>query len=338
MYTIREAAHRSGVSIPLLRAWERRYGIVRPERTASGYRLYDDAALERLRTMRRLVSDGWTPSTAAAAILSGTAIELPDEAPTGATRGTTPDATLDGTPATAADRGATADHIERFVDAAIDFDAVRLEGVLDAMFAVGTFETVADAYLLPALVAIGNAWADGRLGVGGEHAASHAVLRRLGAAFQAAGRPGPADGAVLVGMPPTVRHELGALAFATAARRAGVPVIYLGPDLPVDEWVATAERTRARAAVIGVVTELDIDPAIEVAAALRATQPALAILFGGRAADRAAERTRLALELGSGSGAAVGSGLHGPDDSPIALPERLLPAVEALRTAIATDR
>jgi DNA-binding transcriptional MerR regulator len=39
MYTIRQASLRSGVSIPLLRAWERRYRVVTPSRTAAGYRL-----------------------------------------------------------------------------------------------------------------------------------------------------------------------------------------------------------------------------------------------------------------------------------------------------------
>src|SRR5512146_723111 len=71
MYTIKQAALRSGVSVPLIRAWERRYGVVLPGRTAARYRLYDDAEVERLRTMRRLVDDGWSPSAAAAAILAG---------------------------------------------------------------------------------------------------------------------------------------------------------------------------------------------------------------------------------------------------------------------------
>src|SRR5512132_2369982 len=87
MYTIRQAAARSGVSVPLLRAWERRYHVVSPARTASGYRLYDDAALERIRTMRRLVAAGWTPSNAAGAILSGEPIDLPEEP---AANGSTP--------------------------------------------------------------------------------------------------------------------------------------------------------------------------------------------------------------------------------------------------------
>ena len=77
MYNIKQAAARAGVTVPVLRAWERRYGIVRPPRTASGYRQFDDVAIDRIRTMRALVDDGWSPSAAAAAILAGEATTLP---------------------------------------------------------------------------------------------------------------------------------------------------------------------------------------------------------------------------------------------------------------------
>ncbi len=106
-----------------------------------------------------------------------------------------------------------------------------------------------------------------------EHAASHAVLRRLSAAYQAAGRPTVGSGAILVGLPPGARHELGGLAFATAARRAGLPILYLGADLPIRDWLGAAARTRARAAVIGVVTASDREPAERVAAELLAARP-----------------------------------------------------------------
>ena len=85
MYNIKQAAARAGVTVPVLRAWERRYGIVDPARTASGYRQFDDAAVARILAMRRLVGAGWAPSAAAAAILSG---EVPvEEAPAGAAGG-----------------------------------------------------------------------------------------------------------------------------------------------------------------------------------------------------------------------------------------------------------
>src|SRR4051794_18999940 len=73
MYTISHAAALAGVSVELLRAWERRYGLVSPVRTPAGYRLYDDAAIDRLRHMRTLVDSGWSARTAADAIISGEA-------------------------------------------------------------------------------------------------------------------------------------------------------------------------------------------------------------------------------------------------------------------------
>src|SRR5688572_10732779 len=85
MYNIKEAAARAGVSVPVLRAWERRYGIVRPARSAGGYRQFDDATIARVRAMRDLVDRGWSPSSAAAAIVAGTVSVLPptDVAPLG---------------------------------------------------------------------------------------------------------------------------------------------------------------------------------------------------------------------------------------------------------------
>ncbi|HUP55199.1 MAG TPA: MerR family transcriptional regulator [Methylomirabilota bacterium] len=282
MYTIKEAAARSGVTVPLLRAWERRYKVVAPARTASGYRLYDDAALTRLRTMRRLVDEGWSPSNAAAAVLE-------DRAPVVAIPASL-EADLPGA-VPAGDMETAADHIERFVDAAGRLDVAAIENVLDAMFAEGTFETVADRYLMPSLVALGEAWAAGRIDVAAEHAASHAVHRRLSAAFQAAGDAG-GDHGVLVGLPPGARHELGALAFGVAARRAGLAILYLGPDLPVADWVATARRVGARAAVIGAPTPRDGRAALDVAASLRADDAGLVIAIGGLAAAAAVAGVR----------------------------------------------
>ena len=76
-------------------------------------------------------------------------------------------------------------------------------------------------------------------------------------AFEAAGdrsTPHP----ILVGLGPRSRHELGALAFAVAARRAGLPVVYLGPDLPAESWVAAATSREASAAVIGATAHPDV--------------------------------------------------------------------------------
>ena len=66
-YPVKQVSALTGVAADTLRAWERRYGVVTPARTESGYRLYDDQDVARLRLMARLVSDGAPASLAAEA-------------------------------------------------------------------------------------------------------------------------------------------------------------------------------------------------------------------------------------------------------------------------------
>jgi len=259
MYTIKEASARTGVAAPLIRAWERRYGVVRPTRTLAGYRLYDDATIRVLQAMRSLVDAGWTASEAARAIGAGE-VAIEDVAV-----GLTPSLPRPPAPSTTSTRRDRL--IDRFVAAAEAASAADTEAALDEILASGSFEAVIDDVLLPAAAALGDSWSAGRLSVAAEHAASAAVARRLAAVFQAAGAPTRA--AAVVGLPSGSRHELGALAFATALRRRGVGVLYLGSDVTVHGWVDVVSRLRARAAIVGVVMPDDRAAALEVVTALR---------------------------------------------------------------------
>jgi DNA-binding transcriptional MerR regulator len=277
MYTIKEASARTGVGVSLIRAWERRYGVVQPARTPAGYRLYDDASLQTLLAMRSLIATGWTPSEAARAIgagevdvtqLTGRSVAVGTEAPSGV--------------------GHRAQLIERFVKAAEAASAAETEAALDEMFAAGSYEAVVDDLVLPAAAALGDAWSSDRLSVAAEHAASAAIARRLAAVYQAAGIPRSTS--VVVGLAPGARHELGALAFAAAIRRVGTGVLYLGQDVTVDGWLDATARTRARAAVIGAVTQDEADAAAPVVEALRAAGVPLIAFGGAGATDDTAQR------------------------------------------------
>jgi DNA-binding transcriptional MerR regulator/methylmalonyl-CoA mutase cobalamin-binding subunit len=271
MYTIKEASARSGVGAPLIRAWERRYGVIAPIRTPSGYRLYDDATVDVLVAMRGLVESGWAASEAARAISAGeVAVSHSAGGPAGPTG-----------PADDPVAVRRSQVISHFVAAAQSASPAETEAALDAIFASGSFEAVVDDLLLPAASALGDAWAEGSLSVAGEHAASAAVGRRLAAVFEAAGVP--ARPAVIVGLPPGSRHELGALAFAAAIRRRGVGVLYLGQDVTIDGWIDVFARSHARAAVIGVVTADDRPAATAVIEALIARSVPI-IAVGGAAA------------------------------------------------------
>lgn len=264
VYTVKRAAELTGIPRDTLRVWERRYGVVTPTRSQGGYRLYDDLALRRLSAMQALVDSGWAPRQAAARVLADEArgIDQPFAAPS----------------APVGAEGPLGD-VAALARAGVDLDGAALQAALDAGFALGSFEVVVDRWLMPALLEVGAWWRAGRLNVAGEHFVSASVQRRLAAALDAAGRPdGPR---LVVGLARDSRHELGVLAFATALRRAGANVVYVGPDLPAQSWPEAVRAHEAVAVVIGVPTVEDVPAVREVVVALEAEQPHARVYLGG---------------------------------------------------------
>ena len=253
MLTIKKAAELTGVAEHTLRAWERRYGLLEPARTASGYRVYDDQALARISAMHDLVEAGWPPRRAAAEVLRQPEPEL------------------------------GADPYAALIDAAARLDAPAVAHEVDKRFSNGRFERTVDQWLMPALQRLGTAWADGTVSVAGEHLVSNVVMRRLSAAYEAAlnGQSGPP---VLIGAPPGVDHQLGLMAFAVTARRAGLPTIYLGAQVPLEAWRDAAVKADPRAAVTAVPRHRDVAKAGQVATLLH-EEFSVPVLVGGRYQD-----------------------------------------------------
>lgn len=286
MYTIKRAAELTGISVATLRAWERRYGVVHPQRSDGGYRLYGPEDVRALAIMNSLVGSGWSAREAAAETLrrlSGRDAGGPDaeRESAGASRGA---GRADGRRGQVAPlRGGgryQSEDAEAFIRAAERLDSASATAVLDARFALGTFEHVVDDWLMPTLGLVGEEWAHGRLTVAGEHLVSYAVQRRLAAAYEAAA--GRADGpTLLIGLPPGARHELGLLAFAVAARRAGFATVYVGADLPAEEWVRAIEARRAAGIVMAVPRNVDITAASDIVDTVSRTHPEVVIGLGG---------------------------------------------------------
>ena len=305
MYTIKETSLRSGVPIATIRAWERRYGAVVPARTAAGYRLYDDDAVDRLVAMRQLVEiDGMRPHQAADRIREDHAAvaALADRA---RARSTPPIPT----PVPAAGE---AEAVRAFRDAVRRMDVAAIERLLDEVLATRRLELAMTSVVFPGLRGVGEDWADGVIDVAREHAASETVRRRLARAFDAAA--GPSDRVdVLVGLPAGRHHELGVLTFAVAARRAGLGVVYLGSNVPVDSWAAAIRATAARVVVLGAIGPDDVAPARAVIAAVQSSTAAASVAIGGSVAPAVVEGT-----------------------TALALPQPIEAAVEAVRELVRT--
>lgn len=256
MHTVSWVADQLGLVPGTVRAWEQRYGIVRPVRSAGGYRLYSDADVETLRKMAKLVAEGMQPSQAAAQLLTPRSVNARSD-------------TAGGLPDPAA-----------LVGAAQSYDATALDGILDAAFGSAGFEYVVDTWLTSALNSIGEAWETGRLDVAGEHFISAGVMRRLAAAFDAAGH-GRWGRHVMVGLAPGATHEIAALAFATMLQRRGLRVTYLGANLPVESWVTAVLAAHPDGVVVGAPRPDDMVSANEAVRALLDAAPSTAVYTGG---------------------------------------------------------
>lgn len=284
MYTIKHAAERTGVSETTLRAWERRYALVSPERTEGGYRVYSDEDLRRILEVVALIESGSTPGLAARQVRESS--PPTDEGgpraaspPTAATTGESP-----FVPPGASEAAHRDEATERLIAAAAAIDPLAVGAVLDEQLAAGAFEHVADGWLMPALVQVGWAWASGRMSVAGEHLVAHAVHRRIAAAFDAAGSGGGSSTAV-VGLPEGVHHELGLFAFSVALRRAGVNVIHLGPNVPLAAWRAALDVHGAEAAVTASPMGEDVAGTRAVVRGLRRSHPGVDLVVGGAHQD-----------------------------------------------------
>ncbi|MEI7058772.1 MerR family transcriptional regulator [Nocardioides sp. CCNWLW239] len=284
MYTIKHAAQQVGITTATLRAWERRYGIISPHRSEGGYRLYGEHDVAVLRSMKHLVDQGWSAAVAAAE-----AIRLDQEGPASSPAGAdTPGRSPDSSP------GSSADLADRMTSAAATLDAADLATTLDQVFALGGFEAAMTDNVFPALEKLGDAWADGRVTVAGEHLASNAVMRRLAIAYEAAAAYGRGP-RIALGTAPGTRHEIGLLAFAVAARRHGLDTDYLGTDLPIDDWLTVVDEPTLAAVVLAIPTTADITATTTVITAIHDRRPDLVVAVGGAQQGHAPE---LAVRLG----------------------------------------
>jgi DNA-binding transcriptional MerR regulator len=254
VYAVKQVSALTGVNEATLRVWERRYGVVAPARSPGGYRLYNDEQVAILRAMAALVHDGVPASIAA---------ETVRETPT-----------QDAAPASPVPESLD------LVTAAADLNPALMHALLTDVFATTSFDDVVDCWLPYELQRLGDAWHSGRLSIAQEHFASAAVARHLSGHFNDAEPRG--DAPVLVGLPEGGRHELMLLAFAACLRRAGVNTIYLGSDVPLEDWKSVATEVGARAAVLGVHLQEDVEPAQRVVDQLTSMHPPVAVRIGGR--------------------------------------------------------
>jgi MerR family transcriptional regulator, light-induced transcriptional regulator len=228
---IGELARRTGASPELLRAWERRYGLLRPTRSQGGFRLYTAADEERIRRMREYLARGVAAAEAARLAV--------DAEPPGPGADTTTPVVL--APETTAAAPAPLQAAARELAGALDrFDEEQAHAVLDRLLAAYRIETILRDLLVPYLHDLGERWARGEVSVAQEHFASNLLRGRLLGLARGWGQ-GHGRAAVLACLPGE-QHDLGLIAFGITLYRRGWRIIYLGPDTPLATIGQATER------------------------------------------------------------------------------------------------
>ena len=250
---IGELARRTGVATDLLRAWERRYGLLAPTRTESGYRLYSTADVRRVGRMRELLATGVSAAEAAREALSEPVVAE--------------QADLEGVPVELGDA------IRRLDDAAA-------HAAFDRLLADFSLDAVLDGAVLPLLRELGEGWESGEVSIAQEHFASHLVRGRLLGLARGWDR-GSGPRAVLAS-PPQERHDLGLLIFGLALREHGWRITFLGGDTPLETLAETVHQFEPDAVVLAAT---DADRFGTVAAPLRALSRETTIWLAGSGAD-----------------------------------------------------
>ena len=237
-YEIHEVAELTGLAPARLRAWERRYEVVRPQRMPNGYRAYTADQVALLRAFARLIEGGERIGDLAARARE----EVLAQAETRA---------LDGSPQAA------------LLDAIRTFDREQLEALVAQQLALRGLRGFAELVVMPLAQSVGDLWALGKIPIAAEHLASEVVLHALKGGLRMSRGTGPL---VLGGCLPGERHEWGFLATLALAQEDGWRIHYLGADLPINEVIEAAwQLAPARVAFSS------SDPAV-----VRASFPALA--------------------------------------------------------------
>ena len=252
---IGELSRRSGVSPELLRAWERRYGLLEPTRSTGGLRLYSAADFDRVRAMQQHLAEGLAAAEAAA--LAAAAEPRADQA-------------VAFSPAAA----------RRDLDVSLSaFDEARAHAVLDELLSTATLDSILSDVLIPFLRELGKRWERGEITVAQEHFASSVLRGRLLGLARGWNRGiGPR---VLLSCAPGEQHDLGLVAFGLALRARGFRILYLGADTPIESVAQTARAAHPHAVVVSAVSAERFK---EIAGALRELAAEYPVYLGGAGA------------------------------------------------------
>jgi methanogenic corrinoid protein MtbC1 len=236
LYPIRAVARLTGIPIETLRAWERRYHAVTPDRTARG-RMYSDVEVRRLQLLRAAVEGGHAIGQVAA--LSDAQLqELAQPAP-GENR------------ASQLAPQSADPNLKPLLNAIDAFDSDTINQELSKLALLLSPADLVHKVVLPLMRLVGENWQNGTCTIAQEHMFSACMRNLLGGLVRLHGTANSA-GTLLLATPVDELHEFGILAAAMLAVAQGFRITYLGPNVPADQILTTVEKCMPDIVALGI--------------------------------------------------------------------------------------
>ena len=276
LYAIGYVSLQTGLSPHVLRAWEKRYTAVIPERSPKNRRLYSDEDIKRLKLLKKITEAGHNISQAAqleTSELAKLAQDISAEYPAQRNE----NIRLQVQPATAHE------HYRDCLSAVLNLDAARLESSYDRAAVDLSRSALLKEVVVPLLSKVGELWREGSLKIINEHLATSVTRTFLMNMLKATEIP---ESAPKIFIATTVGqwHDVGALTVALTAAESGWQPVYYGPNLPSEEIAAGVKQSGARAVAISITHLLQRQPLKDELSRLRRYVGSdLTIFIGGRA-------------------------------------------------------
>lgn len=267
----------TGVSPDLLRAWERRHGLLEPQRTEGGHRAYTEADRRVIERVLELLQQGRSIGEIARL---GRARILAERGPD----------------ALATSSGAAPEALrERLIAAAKRLDERDIRQALDDAFSLTSPLAAVDQVIVPAARRAGDLWAAGELSVASEHLLSAALQFRLQKLIELASA-GPRRGEpVVCACFPDELHEIGLLVAALNLAGAGQRICYLGRALPPSDLERAIKRLEPGAVCLSVARGAILDEHAGAIAAVARKWHGVRFWIGGAGAHAGAKAKTKAL-------------------------------------------
>lgn len=232
-YKIKDLAALSGIKPHTIRVWEKRYGLLTPERNDAQIRSYNEEELKKLLNISVLYNANWKISKIAA---------LSDEE------------IRNNAEHLSQDHHSKNAVVTLFVEALMSFDHIKFERILDRAIHKEGFEAVYRYYLLPFLKRIGVLWIVDTITPAQEHMISNIIRQKLIVAINELPHSANEEVDYLLFTPPGEYHEIGLLYYYHALRKNGGNVVYLGVDVPMNALKKTILQLEPKNLVISMVT------------------------------------------------------------------------------------